>query len=240
MTAAPLVSLNIARPTNPELTGAAGVLEMAGGYVVADTESYQLAGAEVLRIAATAKKLEEQRLAITRPMDAAKTEVMNLFRGPLEALARARSTIEGKMLTYRREEDRKRQEREAEQRRIAEAEALRLQSEALERASTAEAAGDHERAQHALEEAAAPPPPPPVVMAAPPRAAGVSVRQIWKAECTDLDALIKAAAAGHQLARACLVADPKVLGAQARALQERFVVPGVRVWPEDSMAARTA
>lgn len=234
-----LVSLNIASPSDPAMTGGLGALESAECLAVCDQDSYEMAGAEVRRIAGVVKRLEDLRLSITRPMDEAKQRVMDLFRGPTAQYEQARATIEGKMLSHRRAEEKARAEREAEQRRLAAEEESRRQAALLEQAQAAEAAGDAERAQAALDAAAAPPPPPPVApMAEAPKAAGTSVRKLWKAECTDLDALIKAAAAGNQLARSVLICDTKALGAQARALQNRLVIPGVRVWPEDSLAAR--
>lgn len=235
-----LVNLNIPAPQDPALTGGQAALAMSENYVVCDAESYEMAGAEVRRIAGVVKKLEELRLSITRPMDEAKAKVMDLFRSPITQYGSARERIETKMLTFRREEERARRAREEEQRRAAEQEQRAREAKLLAEAEEAQKAGDQERAQRALEEAATPPPPPPVVLQEAPKAAGTSVRQVWKAECTDLDALIKAAAAGHQLARACLVADVKVLGAQARALKDGFKVPGIRVWPEDVLAARGA
>ncbi len=235
-----LVNLNIPAPSDPALTGGQAALSMSENYVVADQESYEMAGAEVRRVTGIVKKLEELRMSITRPMDEAKAKVMDLFRSPIEQYMGARQKIERKMLTYRQEEERARRAREDEQRQAAAAAQREREAKLLAEAEEAQKAGDGERAQRALEEAATPPPPPPVVLQEAPRAAGTSVRQLWKAECTDLDALIKAAAAGHQLARACLVADPKVLGAQARALKDGFKVPGIRCWPEDSLAARGA
>lgn len=234
-----LVNLNIPAPQDPALTGGQAALAMSENYVVCDAESYEMAGGEVRRIAGVVKKLEELRLTITRPMDEAKARVMNLFRGPIDQYAAARAAIEGKMLAFRREEEAERRRREDEQRRLAAEEQRQREAALLRQAEEAQAAGDSERAQRALEEAATPPPPPPVVVQAAPKAAGISTRAVWRAECTDLDALIKAAAAGHQLARACLVADPKVLGAQARALKDGFKVPGIRVWSEETVAARS-
>lgn len=237
--ASDLVSLKIPTPSDPELRGGNSALQASEGFVVCDAESYEFAGSEVRRIAGVVKKLEALRLSITRPMDEAKARVMDLFRKPIEDYKGARSTIEQKMLSYRAEEDRKRRDREAEQRRLADLEEQRRQDELLRQAAEAQASGDAERSQQALEEAAAPPPPPPVVVEAAPKAAGTSVRVVWKAECVNLEALVKAAAGGDQLALACLAPDPKAIGQQARALKDRLKIPGIRVWREQSMAARS-
>jgi membrane protein involved in colicin uptake len=70
-------------------------------------------------------------------------------------------------------------------------------------------------------------------------AAGVSGRENWRAEVTDLRALVQAVAAG-QAPLSLLQANDKVIGQQARSLKAEFNVPGVRVWAERGIAARSA
>ena len=71
------------------------------------------------------------------------------------------------------------------------------------------------------------------------KAAGVSGRENWRAEVTDLKALVAAVAAG-QAPLSLLQPNDKVIGQQARSLKAEFVVPGVRVWCERGLAARSA
>lgn len=247
-TPAPLVSLQIDRPNDPELAQSDGIVAIAQAYVVADQESYDLAGQKVRQIAGAAKRLEERRLAITRPMDAAKASVMDLFRKPLERFAEARRIVEGKMIAHQRAEQEKARAREAEQRRLAEEAARKAGAEALQRAEEAEAAGDTAGSEKALAEAVAPPPPAPVVPhAAAPKAAGTSLRSVWKAECTDFESLLCHAVGiskehlskhANPIALALLKVDETVLGQQARALKDSLVLPGVRVWDDAKIAAR--
>ncbi|MDP2322526.1 MAG: hypothetical protein Q8N51_00660 [Gammaproteobacteria bacterium] len=71
------------------------------------------------------------------------------------------------------------------------------------------------------------------------KVSGISGRDNWHAECTDLKALVAEVAAGRA-SLALLQANEKVITAQAKSLKQDFVVPGVRVWMERGLAARSA
>lgn len=237
-------------------------LEVAEAYVVDSQEMYALAGDELRNIATRKAKLEETRMGITRPMDAAKKAVMDLFRGPLEVLEKAEGHLRGSMLTWKKAEDERARKAQAEAEAQARAEAAererkRKEAEAAEAAARAEADkaladGDQEAFTKAAEvaEAAAAvreevevaqdladvaPVYAPTVAA--PAAAGVSSRQNWKAEVTDLHALVKAAAEKPELL-AYLVANTTALNGMAKALKGAARIPGVRVYADESLAVR--
>lgn len=70
---------------------------------------------------------------------------------------------------------------------------------------------------------------------------GISARQNWVAEVTDLEAIIKAAATGNTLAKSLLCVDTTVLRAQARALKQAFNdVPGIRCYNDPQLSVRGA
>lgn len=116
----------------------------------------------------------------------------------------------------------------------------REEAEAAERAA-AEARAKADAAQAEIEVADVAPVLP---MVAPAKADGISNRQTWKAEVTDLKALVSAAAAG--LARGdtnllgYLQANEKALGQVAKALKGAASIPGVRIYAEDGIAVRRA
>ena len=109
------------------------------------------------QIAAALQSQEAERLAITRPMDAAKQKVMDLFRrasAPLEAVDKV---IRGKLKAYDAEQERIAAEKRAEAERKAEAErqaAARKAREEQERAD-ARAREEREKAEQAKREAEA-------------------------------------------------------------------------------------
>jgi hypothetical protein len=236
--------------------------EIAQAYTIDSPDMYQAAGEELRAIATKAKKLEETRLSLTRPLDESKKRIMDLFRGPLERLQAAEGVLRGSMLTWKREEDRKAEEarRKAEAEAQAERERLaREQAEAEERARELanqaavvddpeerarlelEAFEASETAATAAEQAAIAEVAPPVQAVVPTttKAAGISSRQTWKAEVVDKAALIRAAANDHSL-MVYLLVDEKAVGAIARALKAETRIPGVRVYAEDGLAVRRA
>lgn len=79
----------------------------------------------------------------------------------------------------------------------------------------------------------------PIVQIETPKVAGLTSRDNWRAECTDLMSLVKAVAEGKAPV-AYVTANDQVLGKMAKALKEQFVVPGVRCWPEKIKASGAA
>lgn len=258
----------LATRTAAELEAQAfGALEVAQAYVIDSADMYALAGEELTNIATRRKRLEEARLSITRPMDAAKRAVMDLFAKPLATLESAEGMLRQGMLTWKRAEDeRVRKARElaeaAERQRQAELEEQRRQAEAAEaeerrKAQAALQAGDteaftaaaqaaeeaaavREAAEEAAEEAAVAPPP--MVATNTAKAAGVSSRSTWKAEVVDLNALITAAAAGlakgDSTLAAYLLPNTQALGMVAKGMKAAARIPGVRVYAEEGLAVR--
>jgi hypothetical protein len=220
---------------------------------VDSAEMYEVAGDELRGIVTRRKKIEELRLSLTRPIDQAKTNIMNLFRGPTDRLAQAESLLRDEMTRYQRVEREKAEaaRREAEAKAKAErAEVERREREAAEAARAAQKAGDAEAAAKAAMEAesareqretleVAPPRP---IATITPKAKGVSTRKNWKAEVTDFKALVLAAAtraeAGDDFLLGFLLPNDKALGTAAKSMQAKLVVPGVRAYAEDVLSVR--
>jgi len=243
--------------------------ELASCIVVDSPAMYQLAASELQTIVTQKKKIEEMRLGITRPMDAAKQKVMDLFRGPIERLERAEGKIKQAMLTFRRAEDariaaeRAEAERKAREEREA-AEALRQKAEADAEAARREAedaiaSGDTEAAAAAqmrvsqanevavaaeVELELAEVAPVTMVETSQATAVGIGTRENWKCELVSLKELViaaaKAAEGGDETMLGYLTADMKVLGGIARALKRQARVPGVRFYPEAGLSVRSA
>lgn len=135
-----------------------------------------------------------------------------------------------------------REARELEARRIAE-ERVAEEAARLVEAEALEAAGMREEADAVL---AAPmpepdpipaPPPPPTI--ARPTAAGISVRETWSAEVTDLAALVRAIAEGRAPLTLVQV-DRTAIGQWARATKGSVTLPGVRIVSGTGIAARAS
>lgn len=197
------------------------LLELAEKYVVTTDAEYETAGTELTRVKAQQGKLEELRKSITRPMDAAKKAVMDLFRGPEEKLARAEAGIKRALVGYQEEQDRKRREDQARADEAARKERERIEAQA----ARAAAAGKVEKAE-ALQVRASTVVAP-VVQRSAPRVAGVQLRDVWKFEVTD----------ESKVPRQYLSVDEGKIRKVVGALRGDSQIEGVRVWCEKAVAA---
>ena len=197
------------------------MVEIYEGYEVANATDYEAAARDLKAIKAMISKVEEERFAITRPMDAAKKAVMDFFRPFTDRLTRAEGNVKRALTTWKTEQDRIAQEKARK-----EQERARKEREKLEKqAEKARAQGKEERAQ-TLEDRAE------TVTAAPveseaPKVKGISTRTVWKFEVTD----------ESQVPREYLSVDHTKIGGVVRALKNAANIPGVRVYSEETMSA---
>lgn len=116
-----------------------------------------------------------------------------------------------------------------------EAEAKAQQEAQLAAAVEAESAGDAQQAEEILNGQGTMFVPP-VMLPPAAKVAGVSSREVWRAEVVDLMALIRAVASG-QVPSNVLEANTTVLGGLARSLKGNLRIPGVRPVCEKAVAA---
>ena len=197
--------------------------ERAENFAVANATDYE-AGAEFLKtIKSLSNDVEAQRKKITQPLDQAKKQVMDLFRPLSTALSSAESTIKRRLVAWQSEQDRiaREERRKAEERSRRERERLEKQ------AQDAEEKGRTERADILRDRAASTV----VVSAAPetPKVSGLSTRSVWKFEVVD----------ASKVPDEYKVVDEKKVGGVVRALKGDANIPGVRIWEEQTLAART-
>jgi len=180
-----------------------------------------------------AKKWEEARLTITRPLLEAKQAADSLFGQPVKAYKQASDYLSRAILAYQKAEQQKRK---------AAAEKLRLDEEARVRKeqgkllARADKAKDEEKAQQLREKAEAIIPVPvtvaPVVVPQ-----GVTVVSRWKADVTDKLALVKAIAAGAA-SLDWVDVNTALLNKYAVATKGTMPVPGVSIYQEQGLATR--
>jgi hypothetical protein len=209
-------------------------LEVANGVVIDSPDMLTIVAAELQEIKSKAKRLEEQRVTITKPLLAAKKAVDDLFRRPLEYLAQAEAAYKGAITRYTRaqEEERRRLQAEADAR--ARKERERLEALAAKQA----AAGKEEKAVETLARAEATALMQPVIAEAP-KAAGISTRRLYRAQVVDKAALLAFVVQTPAFAN-LVVVDESALNALARAQKDGFALPGCKLVVEDSVSARAA
>jgi len=248
-------------PAVQQVTSEIADLEsFARDYRVTTAEQYQAGSADLQRVKAAQKRLEETRTGITGPMNAALKRVNDFFRAPAERLTTIERTIKAQLVQFadeqeriRREEQRKADEAARKERERLEAQAREAERKAREKADAdrraAEAAAAAGRAEEAAKLAAraaateekaaakaddlslrAATTVAPVIVRDTPKVAGVSTREVWKFEITD----------AAQIPREYLVVDEARIRKVVQALKGDAKISGVRVYPERQIAAGAA
>lgn len=200
------------------------LLTHATEFKIATAVSYQLAGEDLKRIKGAMKRLEDLRTAITRPMDAAKRAVMDLFRQPAERLETAERTIKGAMVSYANEMERQQREERDRAEREAQAERDRLAAAAARAADRGEADTADAIQQQADSVAAV------VPIRETPKIAGIHFRDVWKFEITDAAAI----------PREFLQVDEQKIRRVVQAMKGDTRIPGVRPYAEKQPSSSAA
>lgn len=258
---APVAALSL--PDQAGLTTRAqAVVAFIGGFEIADNETFGLAAEELQQIKARMKKLDEQRTAITGPLNAATKAVNDLFRVPTALLTEAESALKTKMLGWQRKVEAEAAEARRAAEAAAETERRRLEevaaahraasAAAAEEAAAAQAAGDTQgaamaqsAAQRAQDEAASVATAVQVITAAPvttaiaPKVRGISTSAKTTFEITNLLALVHHIAQHPELI-GLVCADEVRLRAYIKGVGPACNLPGVRVGTESVMSARAA
>jgi len=142
-----LVELTIPQPSQVAVTDAQAMRASALAFRITDaTQSVELQSARQ-RINTRIKTLNEERLAITRPIDAAKQKVVDFFAPPLIALNEALRACDSEILAWNAQVERERKEAQ----RVAELEATRERARLQAIADEAAARERAEQAQRDLE-----------------------------------------------------------------------------------------
>jgi chromosome segregation ATPase len=227
---------------------AVAILSDAEKMEIATRPQYESAADMLKDVKAKAKDLNGRRKDITRPLDKAKKQIMDLFRAPLDKLGKAEKILKRSMNDYVQEQERIRREKEEKLRREAEAERRRKgeqqrrweekEKKRREEADRLEAEGKAEEARKAkaaaekaagkaeeraleVENVQAP------VLAQEDTPKGVSYRSKWTAEVVDLS----------QVPLQYLEPNMSMLNRMAQATKGKVSIPGVKFHEEKIVAS---
>ena len=211
---------------------AAGIMAWAEGSKVISREDYSGAIAELARIKATRARIMEYWAGAKAAAYSAWKQVVAKEKQMTNICDRAEAVVKDKALSWKQEADRQ-----------AAAEAARLQAVADEKARRERERLEREAAKLKTPEkreerlAEAEMVAAPVITAADPTAGvqGAATRKTWKAELTDLAALIAAAQPGS-VAASLLAFNQKAADAFARSTKGAVQVPGVKFTPVETLA----
>lgn len=226
--------------------------EIIKELVIDSPQMYALAIEEIRAIELREKALVERRMSITRKIDAAKKDVMDLFRAPVDRLhslaESGRKLVSAYLIAERDKADALRREQEAADR--AEKDKLEAEERRLrEEAEKAAAKGHAKKAAELLNKAGDvvdkidDVDSRPLTTFRAPVAAGTSTRENWKFEVRSLRELVLAAAEeittkDDDRLLAYLTTLDTAIGSTVRNLREKHRIPGVRAWREDTLAIK--
>jgi hypothetical protein len=192
---------------------------------VIDAQSYERAGEELVKVKAYKKRVRDHFRPHKKAADKLHSDLCADEKRHLRAPEAVESLLEGRMLAWKEEEERKAEE----ERRAAEAEERRKAEDAqIAQAEDAKARGDEEAAEAILEEAPRPMPAP--RRRAAPKLAGLSARKNWTYEVVD----------ATKIPREYLKVDTTKIGQIVRAMKQQAekTIPGIRVFARDGLAGR--
>jgi len=204
-------------------TAAESALGQARALSVTDETTYEEGGAFIRAMKDHKKKLNDERMELTRPLDKAKKTLMDWFNPHITNLDKAIKELDQKMVGYYREQERKRLKAEAEA-----AEKARKERERLEkRAAKAEEKGQEEKAEALRQEQEfvqhEPTAPAPVK-----QTANSTMRTTYAAQVADKLTLLEAVVDGT-LSMELITVNMTALNAIARSQKDTFKVPGCRL-----------
>lgn len=204
---------------------ALALADSAKAITITSPESYQSAWAFLKQIKAMQKAWEDHNAPVVAAAHTAWKAAVAARDTLLKPFGEAERFVKGLIYEYDRAQESKRQ-----------AEEKKLQDDAtLAAAEQAQRDGDTQQADALLNGQAVTPPV--ILRPTTPKVAGGSVRETWKARCTDLPALVKAVAEGTAPLSLIMV-NQSQLDAYAKAVKQDFRVPGCQAYTEGIVSAR--
>jgi hypothetical protein len=224
--------LALVRPKLPTIGAATAE---AARLTIDDQFTFEYA-AEILKVQASgADDVEAERLKLVEPINSAKTKVQAFFKQWSDDYAAASLTIRKKMQAHMDAEKAKarKAQAEAEEASRKERERLKAEADALRAANKPEAAAAVDQVVQVISA--------PIASAPPPVAKGISTRKNWKCrrEPEAVDVLKLAAFVIAHPEHAGLIAPEwSNLDKMAKAMEDRFNVPGVQAFNDEGISAR--
>jgi hypothetical protein len=217
-------------PVAQELVKQANTYELEVNKVTIDNNEQRGNAVELgKKLNGLTKDLETERLNQTRPLDATKKEIMDLYTPVANACATMVNTLKKAILAFDQEERRKADEAARIARLKAEEEARKERERLAKLAEKQIDSGKVEKAEETIakmENVA--PVVTPIIMPQIQKQKGESTRKNWKFEIID----------EKQIPREYLLVDETKIRKVVQALKGDTNIPGVRVYEEESMSFR--
>lgn len=244
---------------------ASGLFDIAKGVEINSASMYEIAASELGYVKQAIKDLTERRMIRTRKLDEIKALIIDDYRPAIDKLGEAKNYYEQGMLTYNRGIELLRKQEQArldaiakqakdkleEEARIANAAAAKIEAEAQALAAKSKNAAQAakiladaaEKAEEQRQAAEAALLTAQVVTAAPTsidvaKAQGTSVRETWKARCTDKLELLKFIVSRPEYLELIDV-NASALNGIARSQKKNMKVGGCESYIENGITTRS-
>jgi len=223
------INVNINTQEELKKTSDVPALLKKAELTISNQKEYEIAGDVLKEVKSRSKELDEERKKITKPIDDAKTAVMNLFKPPIELLKKAEDKIKSLMLGYTTEQERVAREKQIELQKIADAQAEKEKKALEAKIARAEASGKTDKAEELKNQKEnIVPIDVPVIAPQVEKVSGISYRDKWTAEVVDFKALSDEWKLPNQQA----------LDRTAQATKGSITIPGVKFKCEKIVASR--
>lgn len=209
---------------------APAMLKQAEAVVILTQEHYEGANDALKAVKNKFKEFEAMRKKGTKPLNEAKQVWMDLFRTPLEILAKAESILKQAMITYAEEQDRVRREEQRKLELKAKAEEDRKRKILEARAKKWANKGNDAKAEELQEQAEEVHVEAPVIAPVAEKPKGVSYREQWSAKVTD----------EAKVPREYLIVNIQALNRVAQATKGALKIAGVEWKCEKILSSRGA
>ena len=213
------------------------VLIKAKSFTIETQQDYDMAAVFIRGVKGLQKKVEETFKPIVSKAHAAWKEAKDQENKHIKPLQEAEEIVKKVSISWYEEQERIRIDQERKAREEAVAAENKRKAELERQAANHEAKGNTEKAEERRAQAEQVYVAPVPVTATAVKAEGQSIKENWKAEVTDLMALVKAVAQGRAPIK-FLQADMVAINKQARATKNSMNFDGVKFYSENNMAVR--
>lgn len=206
-----------------------GLTLQEDGLIIRNSDEAALAGVKLRSVKSDLTELDNLLKTMTAPMNQALKAAREMFARPKALLQRSELNLKNAIQRFQQEQENMRRAEEAKLREAQRKEQEKADAKAL----ALRAKGKDERADAVL----AAVPSVPTVILADNRLDGISMRKTWKAEVTDIVALV-AYIADHSEMLQFIVVNESQLNAFARSTAGAVPLPGVHFYQAQTVAAR--
>lgn len=219
------MQITLTKEAEESIKQSKGLIEIYKNYKITNPSQHSMAVENLIAIKERIKKLDETRKSITKPIDDAKSRVMDMFRKPLECLETIKKTVNDEIVRFERIQEQERLKQQ--QKLIDEAKAKEAKEKAKleEKAKLAEQKGNADKAE-TLRQQAQETSIQPMIISTQTERQGLGKRKIWKFKISN----------ENLIPREYLAVDEVAIGKVVRALQEKTKIPGVEVYFEEVLA----